>query len=71
MTDERLIRLVAKRVQQLRLERGLTQEAMQDYGFNYRYYQRVEAAEKNLSLKTINKLAKAFSVEPFELLKKD
>ena len=69
MTDERLIRLVARRVQQLRKVKGWSQEQMQDHGFNYRYYQRIEAAEKNLSLKTINKLARAFGVEPHELLK--
>ena len=57
MTDERLNRLVAKRVQELRTAKGLTQEDMQDFGFNYRYYQRIEAGEKNLSLKLINRLA--------------
>ena len=71
MTDERLIRLVARKVQQLRKARKLTQEDMQDFGFSYRYYQRIEAAEKNLSLKTINRLAKAFGVEPAELLRTD
>ena len=71
MTDERLNRLVAKRVQELRTAKGLTQEDMQDFGFNYRYYQRIEAGEKNLSLKLINRLAKAFGVEPAELLRSD
>ena len=71
MTDERLIKLVARRVQQLRTAKGLTQEDMQDFSFNYRYYQRIEAGEKNLSLKLINRLAKAFGVEPAELLRSD
>ena len=70
MTDERLIRLVARRVQQLRTAKGLTQEDMQDFGFNYRYCQRSNG-EKNLSLKLINRLAKAFGVEPAELLGSD
>jgi transcriptional regulator with XRE-family HTH domain len=69
MTDERLIRLVARRVQQLRNAKDLTQEDMQDFGFSYRYYQRIEAAEENLTLKTLNRLAKAFGVEPESLLK--
>jgi len=69
MTDDRLIRLVARRVQRLRKERNLTQEDMQDRGFNLRYYQRIEAAEKNLSLKTLNKLAKAFGVSISDLLR--
>jgi transcriptional regulator with XRE-family HTH domain len=71
MTDQRLIKLVASRVQELRKAKDLTQEQMQDYGLNYRYYQRIEAGEKNLSLKTLNKLAKAFGVEPGDLLRFD
>jgi len=71
MTDERFYRLVAKRVQELRKQRKLTQEDMQDHGFNYRYYQRIESGDKNLSLKLINRLAKAFGVEPKELLNFD
>ena len=71
MTDERLIRLVAQHVQRLRKAKGLTQEDMQDFGFNYRYYQRIEAGEKNLSLKTLNKLAKAFGVDVSEFFRFD
>jgi len=71
MTDERLYRLVGKRVQELRKQRNLTQEDMQDYGFNYRYYQRIELGENNLSLKIVNRLAKAFGVEPKEFLNFD
>ena len=71
MTDERLIRLVAQRVQQFRKAKGWTQEKMQDFGFNYRYYQRIEAGEKNLSLKTLNKLAKAFGVAVAEFFRFD
>jgi transcriptional regulator with XRE-family HTH domain len=52
MTDKRLMKLVGHRVRQLRLERNLTQEDMGRFGFEYRYYQRIEYGEKNLSLKT-------------------
>ncbi len=62
MTDERLRRLVAKKVQKLRLEEGLTQEDMRDHGFAYRHYQRIEAGEKDLRLSTLNRLANAFKV---------
>jgi len=33
-----------------------------------RYYQRIEAADKNLTLTTLNRLAKAFGMAPAELL---
>jgi len=46
----------------LRLAKGLRQEDMCQFGFEYKYYQRIEYGQKNLSLKTLNKLAKAFRV---------
>ena len=65
-----LMKLVGKRVRLLRLERNLTQEDMSRFGFEYRYFQRIEYGEKNLSLKTLNKLAKAFRVPVADLLRK-
>ena len=62
MTDKRLMRLVGQRVRQLRTERGLTQEAMGEFGFDSRYYQRIESGERNVTLKTLNKLARVFKV---------
>ncbi len=67
MTDERLMRVVGRRVRELRLARGLKQEEMCQFGFEYKYYQRIEYGQKNLSLKTLNKLAKAFGVKIEEL----
>jgi transcriptional regulator with XRE-family HTH domain len=62
MTDSRLLRLVGDRARELRRQRGLTQEDMMSRGFERRYYQRIEAGEVNLCLKSFNKLAKAFGV---------
>jgi transcriptional regulator with XRE-family HTH domain len=67
MTDERLMRLVGKRVRELRLARGLKQEEMCQFGFEYKYYQRIEYGQKNLSLKTLNKPAKAFGIKISDL----
>jgi transcriptional regulator with XRE-family HTH domain len=69
MTDERFIKLVGKRIRELRLSRGLKQEEMCRFGFEYKYYQRIEYGQKNLSLKTLNKLAKAFGIPVSELFK--
>jgi transcriptional regulator with XRE-family HTH domain len=69
MTDERLMRMVGKRVKELRLERGLKQEEMCQFGFEYKYYQRIEYGQKNLSLKTLSRLAKAFGVGVEELFR--
>ena len=67
MTDERLMLLIGKRVRQLRTEKGLRQEDMCEFGFDYKYYQRIEYGEKNLTIKTLNKLATAFGVPVSEL----
>jgi len=63
------MRMVGKRVRELRLARGFKQEDMCQFGFEYKYYQRIEYGQKNLSLKTLNKLAKAFGVTVSELFK--
>jgi transcriptional regulator with XRE-family HTH domain len=42
---------------------------MCQFGFEYKYYQRIEYGQKNLSLKTLNKLAKAFGIELAELFR--
>ena len=68
MTDEQLLRLVGERVRQLRKDRGLRQEDMCQYGFEYKYYQRIEYGQKNLSLKTLNRLSRAFDIPVSELL---
>ncbi len=69
MTDKRLMELLGKRVRQLRIERGLKQEEMCRFGFDYKYYQRIEYGEKNLTLKSLNKLAKAFGIPISELFR--
>jgi len=69
MTDERLLKLVGRRTRELRLKTGLTQEDMMSQGFERRYYQRIEAGEVNLSLKSLNKLAKAFGAAVWELIR--
>ena len=71
MTDERLLRLLGNKVQRLRRERGWTQEGMSRFGFEIKYYQRIEYGERNLSVKSLNKLAKAFGVTVAELFRFD
>ena len=68
MTEARLLKLVGKRIRQLRIERGLTQEQMTRFGLDYKYYQRIEYGEKNLSLRTLYKIAQAFGMSISELL---
>jgi len=71
MTEARLLKVVGKRIRDLRVERGLTQEQMTRFGLDYKYYQRIEYGEKNLSLRTLYKIARAFDISISELLKID
>lgn len=59
-----------KRLRDLRLEKGLTQEEFAEQsGISYKYYQAVEAGrKKDLRLSTIERLAKAHGMETWELL---
>ena len=69
MTDERLLRLLGLRVKQLRMQRNLTQEGMGKFGFEIKYYQKLEYGQKNISVKTLHRLAKAFDVPVAELFR--
>jgi len=60
---------LGKRVKALRQDRGLTQESMQNFGFNYRYYQKIEGGQVNSTLDTILKLSKALKCPVAELFK--
>jgi len=51
----------------LREARDLTQEDMMELGFSRRHYQRIEAG-RSITLRTMWKLAKAFEVQPREIL---
>ena len=69
MANERILKLVGKRIRQLRIDKGMTQEeAARRAEFDYKYYQRVEYGEKNLSLTSLQKLAKALGVPAWQLL---
>lgn len=70
--DERtakLLKKISKNIKSFRLERGLTQEEMADYGFGPRWYQRFESGRHIPSLPTLVKLAKAFKVDVSEFFK--
>lgn len=56
-----------RHIRELRVRSGFTQEDMMDQGFSLRHYQRIEAG-RSITLATMWKLAKAFGVEPHDLL---
>lgn len=69
MESPTLKRLLA-RLRQLREVHGLTQEGFAEVsGITYKYYQQIEAGRKpDLRLSTLERLAKAYNVEVYQLL---
>jgi transcriptional regulator with XRE-family HTH domain len=65
------IRVVAASVRQLRKERGWSQEELGAKADLHRtYIGAIERCEENLTLRTLDKLARALGVKPIELLRK-
>lgn len=69
METETVQRLLG-RLKALRVESGLTQEEFAEKaGISYKYYQAVEAGrKKDLRLSTLDRLANAHGLEPWQLL---
>ena len=62
---------LARNLTQLRKKKELTQEELSDMsGLITRHIQKIEAAEVNVTLKTLMLLASALRIDPEELLKK-
>ncbi len=68
MDLERAMLRFGKNVCRIRKSRRLTQEDMRDLGFNYRYFQKIEAGEVNPTLGTLVRLAKVLNCTMAELL---
>lgn len=59
-----------KRIKELRVEKGLTQEQFAELsGLHKNYIGMVERGERNPSLKNIEVIAKTFNISIFELMK--
>jgi transcriptional regulator with XRE-family HTH domain len=64
-------KLVGMRIRELRLARGISQEALADEaGVHRTYMGSVERGERNISLENIVKIARALKVAPGTLLQK-
>lgn len=62
-------RLVGRRVKELRVRRGWTQEQLADVsGFSQQYISGLEQGRRNPTIVTLHELAVALGVRPVELL---
>ncbi|WP_082962005.1 helix-turn-helix domain-containing protein [Mycobacterium sp. 852014-52144_SCH5372336] len=65
-----LQRIVGRNLRRYRLDRGFSQEAFADHmGVHRTYFGAVERGERNLTLKTLEKIASVLDVDPRELLR--
>ncbi len=65
-------RIFAKNLKRIRLEKGLSQEALADLaGLHRTYIGSVERGERNISIDNIERLAKALGCQIIEMLRGD
>jgi len=64
---EKLAILLGNRLREVRKEKGLKQEDMEEFGISYKYYQKIERGKVNVTLGTIENIAKALNIEAREL----
>ena len=55
------------RLKELRLAKGLKQEDLEQYGFSYRYYGKIERGLANVTLETLVRLCEIFEVSLSDL----
>ena len=66
--NEDLLKLVGRRIRDLRKERGMSQELLGEKGgFHYSYIGQIERGEKNIALLNIAKIADALDVSISQL----
>jgi transcriptional regulator with XRE-family HTH domain len=69
MADKALLKAFGKRIRDLRIERGLSQEKLAELtGFHRTYIGMVERGERNLSLSNVAVFANRFEMPLSELL---
>ncbi len=62
---------ISQNILRLREARNLTQEDMTTFGFERRWYQRLESGKHSISLPTLYRLSEVFKVDISEFLKKN
>ena len=71
MKNESILLLFGHNVQKYRISQGLSQENLADLaGVHRTYIGMIERAEKNITLRNMEKIAKALNIQIQELLQK-
>ncbi len=67
MDTDDLKRKLGLRLKELRLGKGLKQEDLEQWGFSYRYYGKIERGLVNVTLETLVRLCEIFGVSLSDL----
>jgi len=63
-----LLMSLGRRIQSIREKRGLTQEELEERsGVNTKYISAIERGQKNVTVKTLEKIAKGLDINLYEL----
>lgn len=63
-----LLKSLGKRIQSVREAKNLTQEGLEDKtGLNAKYISSIERGQKNVTVSTLNRIAKGLEIELYEL----
>ena len=63
-----LLFLLGKRIQAVREKKGMTQEQLEEKtGINAKYISAVERGQRNVTIKTLDKIAKGLDIELYEM----
>ena len=64
-----LLKGIGSRIQKIRVNRGITQDELgEKVGLNPKYISAIECGQRNITIKTLAKIADGLGVELFELL---
>jgi transcriptional regulator with XRE-family HTH domain len=70
-SDESLqefLKLIASNFKKERIEQGFTQEKLAEMNdIDYKYYQRIESGNVNITMKTLLKLSESLNINPLKL----
>ena len=67
MDTEDIKKKLGLRLKELRLDKGLNQEDLEQFGFSYRYYGKIERGLANVTLETLVRLCKIFEASVSDL----
>lgn len=63
-----ILKSIGTKIQLIREKRGLTQEQLEEKsGINTKYISAIECGQKNVTVKTLEKIAKGLDIELYEL----